>query len=109
MQVRCAIAFASVIAVSAACSTSVERISPDQAARGVAFLQAARVTRHEVDARIGAPVATYENGRIATFRLIRTEGGYAPGPTQAPITLVVVYGPDDVVERWGLVDRKHGK
>jgi len=109
MQMRCAIVLASTITVSAACSTSIERISADQAARGLAFLQAARVTRHEVEARMGAPVAAYESGRITTFRLIRTDSGYTPGPTNAPITLVVVYGPDEVVERWGLVDRKHGR
>lgn len=109
MQMRCAIALAWAIALSAACSTSVERIPADQATRGLAFLQAPRVTRHEVEARIGAPVATYESGRITTFRLIRTESGYAPGPTNAPVTLVVVYGPDDAVERWSLVEREHGK
>ena len=109
MQMRCAIALALAVTVSAACSTSVERISADPAARELPFLQAARVTRHEVEARIGAPVATYENGRIATFRLLRTDSGYKSGPINAPITLVVVYGADDVVERWGLVDRAHGK
>jgi hypothetical protein len=109
MQMRCAVALASAVAVSVACSTSVERISEDQAGHGLAFLHGARVPRHEVEARIGAPVATYENGRITTFRLTRTESGYAPGPMDARITLVVIYGPDDAVERWGLVDRKHEK
>jgi hypothetical protein len=89
------------------CSTSIQRVSDAEAVKGLGFLEAKTVTRDEVQGRTGAPVASYENGRIATYRLSRRDGQFARGPQDAPFTLVVVYRPDDVVERWSLVNRQH--
>ena len=89
------------------CSTTIERVSDSDAVKALGFLQAKTVTREEVQGRTGAPVATYENGRIATYRMSRKDGQFARGTEDAAFTLVVVYRPDDVVERWSLVHRRH--
>jgi hypothetical protein len=74
----------------------------------VGFLQAGPVGRKEVEGRLGAPAYTYEDGRIVIYVLrknreqFNTESGYLTS-----YRLVVVYGEDDKVGRWSLVDVAH--
>jgi hypothetical protein len=92
-----------------ACSSTLERVPDSEAVKGFAFLQANTVTRQEIQGRIGAPAATYENGRIATYPLTKSDGRFAPGGDHPTFTLVVIYGQDGMVERWSLVDRERRK
>ena len=48
------------------------------------FLQAARVTRADIDAQLGPPSATFTQDRVVTYRLIQTAQGYSVVPQKDP-------------------------
>jgi len=100
-----------VLGALSACSTTVERVSDPNELKLLGFLQGSAVTRKEIEARMGSPGATYENGRIVTYTLAKRGDRFevAPAGPQSHYTVVVVYRTDDTVERWSLVDTGFSK
>lgn len=91
----------------AACSTTVERVTDPGRLRSLGFLQEATVSRQEVEGRLGAPWDSFEAGRIVIY-VLRTRGdAFEVAPGGGNYRLVLVYRPDNVVERWSLVDVAH--
>jgi hypothetical protein len=73
--------------------------------RKLGFLEAGGATRSEVEARLGAPVHTYESGRIATYTIGEREGHLSTDPSRysTTYTLVIEYAPDGTIARRSLV------
>jgi hypothetical protein len=72
------------------------------------FIQDGQTTREQVFLALGEPSATYENGRILTFRLARDEGGYflvekAPGFHSVKYSLVLAFDDTGLLRRHSLV------
>lgn len=103
------IPIALVIGMLAACSTTIERVSDPKELQGLGFLRDTRVTRQEVEGRMGWPGANYEDGRVVTYRLGKKDGQFTRVGAELEYTLVLVYRSDDTVGRWGLVHRSHPK
>jgi hypothetical protein len=107
------VATAIVCAILAACSTTVERVSSTEELKQLAFLQAEAVSRTEVEARLGSPFATYEDGRIVVYVLRKNQNKFEtvhigdPWLQWTGYRLVLVYRSDETLERWSLVDRGH--
>lgn len=88
----------------AACATrGTEPDTPQNAAR-LGFL-GSPVARHEVEARLGRPSATYESGRVVSYLVYMHDGGLTTeGRLHADrFELMLEYGPDDRVVRRALV------
>lgn len=92
------------VGLLAACSTAIERVSDPSELRQLAFLQAGRPARSEVEGRLGSPTTTYEDGRIAVYALRKSRNQFetASGGA-ADYRLVLVYGSDNTVDKWSLV------
>ena len=100
------------IGTLAACSTTVERVSDPKELQLLGFLEGSSVSRQEIEARMGEPGATYENGRIVTYALEKRGDRFEVSSSlssQSQYTLVVVYRTDDTLERWSLVDKRFSK
>jgi hypothetical protein len=73
------------------------------------FLAPGGPTRAEVEARLGPPARTYEDGRIATYALKKERDGRLRttglGAADSGFTLVIEYAPDGKLARRGLVRR----
>jgi hypothetical protein len=72
------------------------------------FVEDGRTTREQVFLALGEPSATYEDGRILTFRLARDEGGYflvekAPGFRSVKYSLVLAFDDAGLLRRHSLV------
>ena len=72
------------------------------------FIQDGQTTREQVFLAFGEPSATYEDGRILTFRLARDEGGYflverAPGFRSVNYSLVLAFDDAGLLRRHSLV------
>lgn len=94
------------LAVLAACSSNVERVSEPDTLAGLAFLQPGVTTRKEVEARLGAPRQVYEPDRVTTYWLTGGRGGYETA--DSPVlgyNLVLHFRPDRVLDRWSLVSK----
>lgn len=106
--------------ISAACYTTTIELASGRESQKLlddlhlsALAREAAVSRDEIEGRLGAPASTFEGGRIATYAVRKVRGrfevvpiGAASGPG-ADYRLVLVFGPDDTVERWSVVDRDH--
>jgi len=74
------------------------------------FLHDGTTSRADVILKLGPPNRTFENNRIASWRLAKDEAGYflvAPTPTGwygARYELVVVFTANDVMEQHSLVE-----
>ena len=71
------------------------------------FLQPGGANRTEVEARLGPPERTYEDGRVAIYSVAERDGRLS---TTAPAwglryTLVIEYAPDGTIVRRALVRR----
>jgi hypothetical protein len=72
------------------------------------FVADGRTTREQAFLELGEPSGIFENGAILTYRLDADEAGYFPserGQGFAGIrhNLVLVFGPDGILERHSLV------
>jgi len=94
-------------ALLAACSTTVERVTDPDRLRSLGFLQEAAVSRQEVEGRLGTPSYDFEGGRIVIYVLRAKGAAFEVAPGGGNYRLVLVYRPDEVVERWSLVDVAH--
>ena len=97
--------------LAAACSTTVERVSSDEELRSLAFLKDGAPTRGEVEGRLGAPLTTFEDGRVIVYALRKVGKQFETTSTGEPqwhggYRLVLVYRADGSVERWSLVDKE---
>ena len=79
-----------------------------------ALARSTPISRAEVEDRLGTPFATYEGARIATYAVRKVRGRFEIAQPLGPASgggadyrLVLVFGPDDTVERWSVVDRSH--
>jgi hypothetical protein len=96
---------AAIVAALAACST-VHVVAEPEKVRQLGFVEPGKVTRAQVEARLGRPLKVYENGRVTTYTLGEKDGRFAQfGPFDSPSTyaLVLVFGADDVLERRAVV------
>jgi len=73
------------------------------------FVRNGKVTKNEIRVRLGEPYREYEKGRILTYwlrykdaRLSNIERG-SSWNTGEPHILVLVFGPDDVLEQHSVV------
>ena len=103
-------AIALVALLAAACSTTVERVSSDEELRSLAILKDRAPTRSEVEGRLGAPLTTFEDGRVVVYALRKVGKQFETTSTGKPqwhggYRLVLVYRADGTVERWSLVDK----
>ena len=88
-----------------ACTTTVERVSDARELKSLGFLQAGGVTRGEVIGRLGNPASSYEAGRIVIYAVEKNDDRFEVSTTTtAHYRLVVVYGPDETIDRWSLVN-----
>jgi hypothetical protein len=92
-----------VLALLGACAST-----PVGQANLLAFIKDAQTTREQVFLALGDPSATYEDGRILTFRLGRDEGGYfllekAPGFRSVTYSLVLAFDDAGLLRRHSLV------
>jgi hypothetical protein len=74
----------------------------------LAFIEDGRTTREQAFLALGEPSATYEDGRILTFRLGQDKGGYflvdkAPGFTGVKHSLVMSFDEAGLLRRHALV------
>lgn len=71
----------------------------------LAFLDPGVTTRQVVTARLGAPDAAYEGGRIVAYWIAADEGGYYKPRQGSPpqYSLVLVFRRDDALDRHSLV------
>jgi len=91
-----------------ACTSTVERITDPRDLGMVGFLQAGPVARQEVEGRLGAPAYTYEGGRIVIYLLRKNREQFdTESGRLTSYRLVLVYGQDEKVDRWSLVDVAH--
>ena len=72
------------------------------------FIEDGQTTREQVFLTLGEPSATYEDGRILTFRLARDDGGYflvekAPGFRSVKYSLVLAFDDAGLLRRHSLV------
>ncbi len=75
------------------------------------FIEDGQTTREQVFLALGEPSATYEDGRILTFRLARDEGGYflvekASGFRSVKYSLVLAFDDAGLLQRHSLVTVK---
>ena len=61
--------------VIAACTTPRTRIEPDLLDQTMPFLQLGETSREEVYFRLGDPFRRYEDGRLVTYQMRRTDFG----------------------------------
>lgn len=74
----------------------------------LAFIEDGRTTREQAFLALGEPSATYEDGRILTFRLGQDEAGYflvdrAPGFIGVKYSLVMSFDDAGLLRRHSLV------
>ena len=109
----------------AGCATVIAPQDPQIVAQRLPFIRDGKTSKEEVLNRMGEPINRYENGRILTYTMcedlylkdrLRLSGtqpksGKYDGPrtlilcdfTGDRYNLILVFGPDDLVERHSLV------
>lgn len=106
VRARCALVL--LCSLLSACGSTVERITDPKELGLVGFLQTGPVARQEVEGRLGDPAYTFEGGRIVIYVLRRNRGQFdTESGHLTSYRLVLVYGRDDTIERWSLVDVAH--
>ena len=112
------VALVFVFGTSAACYTTTIERAPDAERQELiddlqvsALARDESMSRDEIEDRLGMPFASYEDGRITTYALRKIRGHFALARAGSTSTippdyrLVLVFQPDDRVERWSVVDR----
>jgi hypothetical protein len=69
------LAVVSLLALASACSTPVTRTDPTLLENELGFLDPGLTTRQEILSRLGDPFREYEDGRIVTYQLRKTNDG----------------------------------
>jgi hypothetical protein len=107
----------------AGCATVVVPLEPQLVSERLPFIRDGKTSNKEVLSRLGMPDNRYEGGRILTYEMcedislegrLRSDtrptgekGEALPGAVRCSPkrmnTLILVYGPDDLVERHSLV------
>ena len=111
---------AMLLALAACYTTTLERASDSEQRQLLDDLQLpalardGAISRGEIEDRLGAPSAIYGSERITIYAVRKLRGrfeiarAFPPASWQGPdYSLVLVFGSDDRVERWSLVDRNH--
>jgi len=91
------------------CATVVAQLEPQLVSERLPFVQDGKTSKEEVFRSLGEPDNRYEGGRILTYT--KCEDGHwvgnircSPERTNTLMnTLILVFGPDDVVERHSVV------
>ncbi len=105
------------LALAAACTTPVTRTDPALLETELRFLEPGVSTREEILFRMGAPFREYEDGRIVTYQLKKTDdgdlqkvdsprmnwGGDEFGGTLHIYSLVLAFDQQDLLSRHSLV------
>ncbi len=92
----------------AACTTETAQVRDRTLLASLGFIESAGPSREQVVARLGEPARSFENGRIAIYRVHPKEDRlttYGWGPFDEAYDLVLVYGQDGRLERHSLVGR----
>jgi hypothetical protein len=113
------------------CATVVAPLEPQLVSERLPFVQDGNTSKEEVLRSLGEPNYRYEGGRILTYKMCYVPGpkwfpwgnyplspptseplrslhalGAAPCSPEHTNTLILVFGPDDLVERHSVVDVK---
>jgi hypothetical protein len=83
--------------------TTIEQVTSPDELKPLAFLSAGEASRRDIEARLGAPWSTYEERRIVIYHLDQLAEPIRRAETSSNLHLVIVYGKDDRVQRWSLV------
>lgn len=93
----------------AGCATVVAPLEPPLVSERLPFIYDGKTSKEEVLSRLGEPDSRYEGGRILTYKMcedislegrLRFSNSCSPKRTN---TLILVFGPDDLIERHSLV------
>ena len=103
------------VALLTACSstststTTIERVTNPDELRPLAYLSAGETFRRDIEAQLGLPWSTYEDGRIVIYHLDRLDEPLRRAEGSGNLHLVIVYARNDRVERWSLVQTDRPK
>lgn len=91
--------------LSLCCCSHVARLDAEKADKRLHFVHDGQTTRQEVIGRLGQPHATFESDRIVTYLLEGSHSGLIVAQEYEDIQfhLVLVFGPDQVLERHSLI------
>jgi len=84
-------------------STEIEQVTNPDELKPLAYLSAGATFRRDIEAQLGLPWSTYEDGRIVIYHLDRLTEPLKRAEGSGNLHLVIVYAKDDRVERWSLV------
>lgn len=100
------VCIAAAIAI-AACGTTRGPVEDASLNAQLGFLRRPNLTRQELEARLGAPSQTYEQGAVVSYRLYLEGKGLltttANGKGYSFYTLMLHYGPDGRLLRYSLL------
>jgi hypothetical protein len=90
-------------------TTAIQQVTTPDELKPLAFLVAGESSRSDIEARLGAPWSTYEDGRIVIYHLDRLTDQIRRAERDSNLHLVIVYARDDRVDRWSLVQTDRPK